>query len=95
MKKYKTKKPLIMLTQIIYGIIITTEKKMKSLYLNVEDSLYRKVMDFLRSMPENKINIVEEISCSEELKEELLMRKEEVNRGECLSHDEFWGGTGI
>jgi len=68
---------------------------MKSLYLNVEDNVYRKVIDFLKSMPKNKIKIVEEISCSEQLTEELLMRKEEVNRGEVLSHEEFWDGTGV
>jgi hypothetical protein len=69
--------------------------KMKSLYLNVEDNIYRKVIDFLNLLPKSKIKIVEEISGSEELKEELQARRDEIRRGDVLSHDEFWEGTGV
>ncbi len=68
---------------------------MKSLYLNVEDNIYRKVIDFLNLLPKSKIKIVEEISGSEELKEELQARRDEIRRGDVLSHDEFWEGTGV
>ena len=68
--------------------------EMKSIYLNVEDNMYQKVIRFLQSLPNNKIKIIEEISCSAELKEELLRRKEEVEKGEVLSHEKFWEGSG-
>ena len=68
---------------------------MKSLYVNIEDNTYQKVMAFLKSLPKNKIRIVEEISSSEELEEELLQRREEVRRGEVLSHDNFWEDAGV
>jgi len=63
---------------------------MKSIYLNGEDNMYRKVIRFLQSLPDNKIGIIEEISCSGELKKELLQRKEEIEKRETLSHEKFW-----
>ena len=68
---------------------------MKSIYLNGEDNMYRKVIRFLQSLPDNKIGIIEEISCSGELKKELLQRKEEIEKRETLSHEKSRGGSGV
>lgn len=69
--------------------------EMKSIYLNVEDNMYQEVIRFLQSLPDNKIGIIEEISCSGELKEELLQRKEEVEKREALSHEKSRGGNKV
>lgn len=33
---------------------------MKAIYLNVEDNIYQKVIDFLKLLPKNKIKVVED-----------------------------------
>lgn len=68
---------------------------MRSLVLNVDDTVYDKVVDFLKILPENKIRIMEEIKCSQQLKEELIERRKEIAQGDTLSHDEFWGSAGL
>ncbi|HBE45573.1 MAG TPA: hypothetical protein DDW17_09090 [Deltaproteobacteria bacterium] len=67
---------------------------MKSLYLTVNESVYGKLVDFLRLLPANQIKI-EEIACSEELKKELKERKKEVKRGEIIPHNKFWAKTSV
>lgn len=68
---------------------------MRSLVLNVDDTVYEKLVNFLKIMPKNKIRIVEEIKCSKQLEEELLERRKEIAEGDTLSHEELWGSTGL
>ncbi|MGD2092020.1 MAG: hypothetical protein PVH61_37970 [Candidatus Aminicenantes bacterium] len=68
---------------------------MRSLVLNVDDTVYDKLVNFLKILPENKVRIMEEIKCSKQLKEELLERRKEIAQGDTLTHDELWGSTGL
>jgi hypothetical protein len=67
---------------------------MRSLYLSVDESVYGKLVDFLKLLPANQIKI-EEIICSKELEKELRERKKEVRKGEIIPHNTFWAKTGV
>ena len=68
---------------------------MRSLLLNVDDTVYDKLVSFLKILPENKVRILEEIESVKQLEEELIERRKEIAEGETLSHDELWGSTGL
>jgi len=68
---------------------------MRSLVLNVDDTVYDKLVNFLKILPENKIRIIEEIKCSKQLEKELVERRKEIAEGDTLSHDELWGSAGL
>ena len=67
---------------------------MKSMVLNVDDSVYDKLVDFLEILPQDKIKIVEDITCSKQLVEQLADRRWEVVDGNTLTHTEFWEEAG-
>jgi len=67
----------------------------RSLLLNVDDTVYDKLVSFLKILPENKVRILEEIESVKQLEEELIERRKEIAEGETLSHDELWGSTGL
>lgn len=68
---------------------------MKSLLLTVDDNVYEKFVNFLKTLPPNKFKIVEEIPCTKKLERELKKRKKEITDGKVLTHNEFWEDTGI
>ncbi len=68
---------------------------MRSLVLDVDDTIYEKLVNFLGILPKNKIKVVEDIHCSKRLEKELIERKREISRGETLGHDEFWESAGV
>lgn len=68
---------------------------MRSLVLNVDDTVYEKLVNFLKILPENKLKIIEEIKCSKKLEQELIERKKEITNGDTLTHDELWGSASL
>ena len=68
---------------------------MRSLVLSVDDTVYDKLVNFLKILPESKIRIIEEIKSSNQLEEELFERRKEITEGETLTHDELWGSAGL
>ncbi len=71
------------------------EVSMKSLVLNIDDKVYEKFLNFIKTFPKNKFKIVDEIPCSKELERELKKRKKEIASGEVLTHSEIWESAGI
>ena len=68
---------------------------MKSLVLNIDDNVYEKFLNFIKTFPKDKFKIVDEIPCSKELERELKKRKKEIASGEVLTHSEIWENAGI
>jgi hypothetical protein len=67
---------------------------MRSLFLSVDDHMFDRLVNFLKLFPASKLK-VEEVICSQELRKEIKSRKEEVKKGEAISHDEFWSRAGL
>ena len=68
---------------------------MRSLVLNIDDTVYDKLVSFLKILPENKVRIIEEIESVKQLEEELIERRKEIAEGDTFSHDEIWGSAGL
>jgi hypothetical protein len=80
---------------MVGAVIIIQEVTMRSLVLNVDDTVYERLVNFLKILPENKIRIIEEIKSNKQLEEELIVRRKEIAEGETLTHDELWGSAGL